>query len=59
MALDFVQIVLGIMLMYLGYSIARRTSSEQISIMGYVVLVLGIVLIANGIGIVSLFPTRS
>ena len=54
MPLNLFQIVLGLLLMYLGYNIARRTASQQISLMGYVVLIIGLAFVASGIGIISI-----
>jgi hypothetical protein len=48
------QIVLGLILAYLGYQISNRTTSEGIRLMGWIIVVLGVVLIAEGVGIINL-----
>lgn len=54
-ALNLLQIVLGVILGYLGYQIADKTTSDAISLMGWIVAIIGVVLVAAGIGVIP-FP---
>jgi len=47
-------IVIGIILAYLGYQIADKTQSDFIQLMGTIVLIVGVILIADGIGVISI-----
>lgn len=52
--LNLFQVVVGLILAYLGYQIARRTTSDAIQLMGWIVVVLGVVLVASGVGVINI-----
>jgi len=56
---DIFLIVVGVILSYVGYQISNKTQSDFIKFMGVIVLVVGLILIANGIGVISVPPLPS
>lgn len=54
MPLNIFLIIVGIILVYVGYQIADRTQSDSIQFMGWIVVIVGVALIADGIGIITI-----
>lgn len=54
MAFSLFDLFAGFILLFVGYNIMRRTHSDAIGFMGFVVLLIGLLLVAVGIGLLSI-----
>jgi hypothetical protein len=54
MAFSILELFAGLVLLFLGYNIMRRTHSDAIGFMGFVVLLIGLLFVAVGIGFLSI-----